>query len=144
MYIGLIRWFPTHERATAVGLSMGGFQLGNVVGLVITPLVMSSIGVSGPFILFTSLGLLWLVTWTYGVTNDPQDCSSISKAELRLIQAGKSDTHQVIKGGKLPPLRLLLSKMATWAIILANVTNNWVRFLFVFFSPDFLGICFHF
>uniref|UniRef100_A0A452Z877 Major facilitator superfamily (MFS) profile domain-containing protein n=1 Tax=Aegilops tauschii subsp. strangulata TaxID=200361 RepID=A0A452Z877_AEGTS len=26
----LPKWFPTHERATAVGLSMGGFHLGNV------------------------------------------------------------------------------------------------------------------
>ncbi|KAI3474426.1 hypothetical protein Pfo_029287 [Paulownia fortunei] len=109
----LIRWFPTHERATAVGISMGGFQLGNVVGLVLTPLVMASIGISGPFFLFTSLGLLWLITWTF-----------------RLIQAGKSDSY-VIKG-KLPPLSLLLSKLPTWAIIFANITNNWVSFLFFF------------
>ncbi|KAI3474713.1 hypothetical protein Pfo_029898 [Paulownia fortunei] len=122
----LSRWFPTHERATAVGISMGGFQLGNVVGLVLTPLVMTSIGISGPFILFTSLGLLWLITWTFRVTNDPQESSSISKTELQLIQAGKSDSY-VIKG-KLPPLSLLLSKMPTWAIIFANITNNWVRY----------------
>ncbi|XP_071908010.1 probable anion transporter 3, chloroplastic isoform X2 [Coffea arabica] len=120
----LSRWFPSHERATAVGISMGGFHLGNVVGLVLTPLVMSSIGISGPFILFSSLGLLWLTTWVYRVTNDPQDSSTIRKSELRLIQAGKSDSSAT--KGKLPPLGLLLSKLPAWAIILANVTNNWV------------------
>lgn len=123
-----IRWFPNHERATAVGLSMAGFQLGNVVGLILTPLVMTSIGISGPFVLFTSLGLLWLLTWISRVASDPQDCSSISTSELRLIQAGKGDSS-VVKGNP-PPLRLLLSKLPTWAIILANVTNNWVCFFF--------------
>lgn len=86
-----IRWFPCNERATAVGLSMGGFHLGNVVGLVLTPIVMASVGLSGPFYLFSSLGLLWLTTWTLGVTNDPQDSPSISSSELRLIQVGKTN-----------------------------------------------------
>ncbi|KAF5953665.1 hypothetical protein HYC85_006521 [Camellia sinensis] len=62
----LSRWFPSHERATAVGISMGGFHLGNVVGLVLTPIAMSSIGIAGPFIFFSCLGLLWLSTWAYG------------------------------------------------------------------------------
>lgn len=107
---------------------MGGFQLGNVLGLVVTPLAISSIGISGPFVIFTFLGFLWLITWAYRVPNDPQESNSISKSELKLIQAGKSDPS-VIKG-KLPPLSLLFSKLPTWAIIIANITNNWVRFLF--------------
>lgn len=122
------RWFPNHERATAVGISMGGFQLGNVVGLVVTPIFMASLGISGPFILFTSLGLFWLITWSSRVAKDPQECSYISKSELRLIQSGKSNS-QVIKS-EFPPLRLLLSKLPSWAIILANITNNWVRFFY--------------
>lgn len=136
----LSRWFPNHERATAVGLSMAGFQLGNVVGLILTPLVMTSIGISGPFILFTSLGLLWLVTWISRVASDPQDCSSISTSELRLIQAGKGDSS-VVKG-KPPPLRLLLSKLPTWAIILANVTNNWGYFVLLSWMPVYFKTVF--
>lgn len=128
------RWFPSHERATAVGLSMGGFHLGNVMGLLLTPLAMSTVGLSGPFILFSSLGLLWLTIWAFRVTNDPQDSNSISISELRLIQAGKSDSP--VDKSKLPPVRLLFSKMATWAIIIANITNNWVGFIY-FFSHSF-------
>lgn len=126
----LLRWFPTNERATAVGISMGGFQLGNVLGLVVSPLAISSVGISGPFILFTFLGFLWLIIWAHRVPDDPQESTRISKSELKLIQAGKSDPC-LIKG-KLPPLSLLFSKLATWAIIFANITNNWVSFLFLF------------
>lgn len=138
----LSRWFPCHERATAVGISMGGFHLGNVVGLVLTPLFMTSIGISGPFILFASLGLLWLTTWVSRVTNDPQESNSITKAELRLIQAGKSDSPS-LKKGELPPLRLLLSKMPTWAIIFANVTNNWGYFVLLTWMPVYFKTAFN-
>ncbi|KAJ8533025.1 hypothetical protein K7X08_015914 [Anisodus acutangulus] len=138
----LSRWFPCHERATAVGISMGGFHLGNVVGLVLTPLFMTSVGISGPFILFSSLGLLWLTTWISRVTNDPQESNSITKSELRLIQAGKSDSP-TLKKGELPPLRLLLSKMPTWAIIFANVTNNWGYFVLLSWMPVYFKTVFH-
>ncbi|KAH0638329.1 hypothetical protein KY290_038158 [Solanum tuberosum] len=138
----LSRWFPCHERATAVGISMGGFHLGNVVGLVLTPLFMTSVGISGPFILFASLGLLWLTTWISRVTNDPQESNSITKAELRLIQAGKSDSSS-LKKGELPPLRLLLSKMPTWAIIFANVTNNWGYFVLLSWMPVYFKTVFN-
>ncbi|PRQ56949.1 putative phosphate-transporting ATPase [Rosa chinensis] len=85
-------WFPTHERASAVGISMAGFHLGNVTGLLLTPIMLSSMGFSGPFILFSSLGLLWLTIWTYTITNDLRESDFISKSELRLIQVGKSDS----------------------------------------------------
>lgn len=138
----LSRWFPCHERATAVGISMGGFHLGNVVGLVLTPLFMTSVGISGPFILFSSLGLLWLTTWISRVTNDPKESNSITKAELRLIQAGKSDSP-TLKKGELPPLRLLLSKMPTWAIVFANVTNNWGYFVLLTWMPVYFKTVFN-
>nr|GEW56979.1 probable anion transporter 3, chloroplastic [Tanacetum cinerariifolium] len=138
-----VAWFPCNERATAVGLSMGGFHLGNVVGLVLTPIVMASVGLSGPFYLFSSLGLLWLTTWTLGVTNDPQDSPSISSSELRLIQAGKTKAPPPLKKGELPPLRLLLSKMPTWAIIFANVTNNWGYFVLLSWMPVYFKTVFN-
>ncbi|XP_057498632.1 probable anion transporter 3, chloroplastic [Actinidia eriantha] len=137
----LSRWFPNHERATAVGMSMAGFHLGNVVGLVLTPLAMSSTGIAGPFIFFASLGLLWLTTWAYGVTNDPQDCRFISESELRLIQAGKSNAP--VNNSKLPSMRLLLSKLPTWAIILANITNNWGYFVLLSWMPVYFKTVFN-
>ncbi|KAD6120345.1 hypothetical protein E3N88_11616 [Mikania micrantha] len=142
MNIILSRWFPCNERATAVGLSMGGFHLGNVVGLVLTPIVMSSIGLTGPFILFSSLGLLWLKTWTLQITNDPQESRSISNSELRLIQEGKSNAPP-LKKGEFPPLRLLLSKMPTWAIIFANMTNNWGYFVLLSWMPVYFKTVFN-
>lgn len=137
----LSRWFPIHERASAVGISMAGFHLGNVVGLLLTPIVMSSIGLSGPFVLFSSLGLLWLSTWECNMTNDPRESSLVSKSELRLIQAGKT-VPPTKHSSQPPPLRLLLSKLPTWAIIVANVTNNWGYFVLLSWMPVYFKTVF--
>lgn len=123
----MIRWFPTNERASAVGISMAGFHLGNVTGLLLTPIVISSLGISGPFFLFSTIGLLWLNMWGYWATTDPRDSHLINQSELRLIQAGKTESSS--RNDEFPPLRLLLSKLPTWAIILANFANNWVGFV---------------
>ncbi|KAK1298882.1 hypothetical protein QJS10_CPB14g00817 [Acorus calamus] len=136
----LSRWFPSHERASAVGLSMAGFHLGNVVSLLATPLVMSRTGVSGPFSLFGLLGLLWLSVWAFRITNDPRDSHLISVSELRLIQAGKTVRPSSASG--FPPVRRLLSKLPTWAIILANVTNNWGYFVLLSWMPVYFKTVF--
>ncbi|KAF3449678.1 hypothetical protein FNV43_RR10409 [Rhamnella rubrinervis] len=138
----LSRWFPTQERASAVGASMAGFHLGNVTGLLLTPIMLSSIGISGPFILFSSLGLLWLITWASKVTNDPRESNFVSESELRLIRAGKTDSP-VNTSARLPPLRLLLSKLPTWAIIFANITNNWGYFVLLSWMPVYFKTVFN-
>lgn len=135
------RWFPSHERASAIGICMAGFHLGNVVGLLLTPIMLSTIGISGPFILFSSLGLLWLTTWASKVTNDPRNSPFVSKSELRLIQAGKSDS--VAMKGKPPSLQHLLSKLPSWAVIIANLTNNWGYFVLLSWMPIYFNTVFN-
>ncbi|KAI3860606.1 hypothetical protein MKW98_017241 [Papaver atlanticum] len=127
------RWFPCNERASAVGISMAGFHIGNVISFLLTPIIMSTIGIHGAFALFSSLGLLWLTVWLPGVTNDPRESRLISDTELELIQAGKTET--ITNSGKLPSLRELFSKIPTWAIVFANVTNNWGYFVLLSWMP---------
>ncbi|XP_042491502.1 probable anion transporter 3, chloroplastic [Macadamia integrifolia] len=137
----LSRWFPSHERASAVGFSMAGFHLGNVTGLLLTPILMMKLGISGPFILFSMLGLLWLTIWAFRITNDPRESYTIDKMELRLIQAGKSDP--LVNNAKPPSFRLLFSKLPTWAIIFANVTNNWGYFVLLSWMPVYFKTVFN-
>ncbi|OVA17682.1 Major facilitator superfamily [Macleaya cordata] len=136
----LSRWFPCHERASAVGISMAGFHLGNVISFLLTPIIMSSIGIHGAFALFSSVGLLWLTIWVNGVTNDPGESRLISKTELGLIQAGKTDS--AAKNGEIPSLRQLFSKLPTWAIVVANVTNNWGYFVLLSWMPVYFKTVF--
>ncbi|KAK9168224.1 hypothetical protein Syun_000364 [Stephania yunnanensis] len=142
MNILLSRWFPSNERASAVGISMAGFHLGNVISFLLTPILISSIGISGPFAMFSCLGFLWLTVWVYGIANDPRESSSISDSELVFIQAGKTDSSTTTKG-ELPSLRMLFSKLPTWAIVLANVTNNWGYFVLLSWMPVYFKTVFN-
>lgn len=134
MNILLSRWFPNDERASAVGVSMAGFQLGNVVGLLLTPYLISTFGISGPFVMFSSLGLIWLTSWVDGVTNDPGQCAFISKSELDLIREGKVDSS-VTTDGEHPAIGLLFTKLPSLAVILSNLTNNWGYFVLLTWMP---------
>ncbi|CAN6471418.1 unnamed protein product [Victoria cruziana] len=135
-------WFPSNERASAVGISMAGFHAGNVVGLLVAPPLMATLGISGPFALLASLGFLWLSFWVPGVANEPQDCESISTSELRLIVAGKRSAAAA-KNRKLPSLGHLFSKLPTWAIVFANVTNNWGYFVLLSWMPVYFKTVFN-
>jgi len=141
------RWFPRTERATAVGLSMAGFHLGNVISLLATPALMSYGGVFGPFVTFGLVGFLWLSVWLPAISNDPQFHPRISKSELLYIQDGnessmsRKSTSQT--ANRMPPFRLLFSKIPTWAIIVANVTNNWGYFVLLSWMPVYFKTVFN-
>ncbi|AQK93447.1 putative anion transporter 3 chloroplastic [Zea mays] len=130
----LPKWFPTHERATAVGISMGGFHLGNVISFLATPIIMSHIGLSGTFAFFASLGYLWISVWMMNVESDPLDSHTISKSELQLILAGRAGS-KVQGSNKFPSLRELFSRTEFLAVTLANVVNNWGYFVLLSWMP---------
>ncbi|WVZ98788.1 hypothetical protein U9M48_044173 [Paspalum notatum var. saurae] len=129
----LPKWFPIHERATAVGISMGGFHLGNVISFLSTPIIMSHIGLAGTFVFFASLGYLWIFVWMLNVESDPIDSRTISKSELQLILAGR--TGSKVQGSKYPSLRELFSRIEFLAITVANVVNNWGYFVLLSWMP---------
>ncbi|XP_020571138.1 probable anion transporter 3, chloroplastic [Phalaenopsis equestris] len=134
----LSKWFPLHERASAVGISMAGFHLGNVMGFLATPVLAATVGISGSFGVFGLMGFLWLSMWAAGVANDPRESEVISIEELRLIEKGKGKGKGCCEEGgrrEFPPVGFLLSKLPTWAIILANVANNWGYFVLLSWMP---------
>ncbi|KAG9155929.1 hypothetical protein Leryth_004169 [Lithospermum erythrorhizon] len=88
--------------------------------------------------LSASLVVIFIVS---GSQNDPRDSKYVERSELRLIQAGKSDAK--VKKGKLPSLQLLFSKLPTWAIIFANMMNNWGYFVLLTWMPVYFKTVFN-
>eukprot|EP00250_Pteridium_aquilinum_P002103 c12306_g2_i1 orf=290-1948(-) len=138
------RWFPRSERARAIGLTMAGFHLGSVVGLLATPVIMAAWGVSMPFIAFGLTGALWLLFWICFVSNDPEDHPNIEEAELQYIQQNRVPISKRNMGtssgqGLLLPVVLLLKKLPSWAVIVANFTNNWGYFVLLSWMPIYFN-----
>ncbi|XP_042491516.1 probable anion transporter 4, chloroplastic [Macadamia integrifolia] len=143
------RWFPQTERSRAVGLAMAGFQLGNVIGLLLSPILMSRGGLFGPFVIFGLSGFLWVLVWLSATSSTPESHPQISKSELQYLQSMRktSSIPSAEKKSKktkvIPPFRRLLSKLPTWTVISANAMHSWGYFLLLSWMPIYFNTIYH-
>ncbi|XP_043702742.1 probable anion transporter 4, chloroplastic isoform X1 [Telopea speciosissima] len=145
----IARWFPQTERSRAVGIAMAGFQLGNVIGLLLSPILMSKGGVFGPFVIFGLSGFLWVLVWLSATSSTPERHPQISKSELEYIRSMRKtssipSTEKKSKTTKvIPPFRRLLSKLPTWTVISANAMHSWGYFLLLSWMPIYFNTIYH-
>uniref|UniRef100_A0A1J3D636 Putative anion transporter 4, chloroplastic n=1 Tax=Noccaea caerulescens TaxID=107243 RepID=A0A1J3D636_NOCCA len=140
------RWFPPTERSRAVGIAMAGFQLGNVVGLMLSPILMSQGGIYGPFVIFGLSGFLWMLVWLSATSTTPDQHPQITKFELEYImhkQRTSSREKRRNTTSVIPPFRRLLSKMPTWAVIVANSMHSWGFFVLLSWMPIYFNSVYH-
>ncbi|CAN6458251.1 unnamed protein product [Victoria cruziana] len=139
----ILRWFPKTERARAVALAMGGFHLGSAIGLIISPIIMSQTGIFGPFVIFGLFGFLWVLVWISASSDSPDQHPQISKYELEYIknrsQPQLLKENAPMRSRGIPPFRLLLSKLPTWAVIISNAMHNWGYFVILSWMPIYFN-----
>ncbi len=89
------RWFPEHERASAIGIYTSGQFLGMAFLLPVLALIQNYFGWRGLFIISGIVGILWAGIWYY-FYRDPQEHPAINEAELEYIKKGGGliDTKQ--------------------------------------------------
>ncbi|GLU02267.1 hypothetical protein SLE2022_195220 [Rubroshorea leprosula] len=143
----IARWFPQTERARAVGIAMAGFQLGNAIGLTLSPILMSQAGIFGPFVIFGLCGFLWVLVWLSATSSTPDQSRQISKYELDYIMKERKKPLAGEKKPKatkmVPPFRRLLSKMPTWSLIVANAMHSWGFFVILSWMPIYFNSVHH-
>ncbi|ESQ45878.1 hypothetical protein EUTSA_v10010272mg [Eutrema salsugineum] len=141
------RWFPPTERSRAVGIAMAGFQLGNAVGLLLSPILMSQGGIYGPFVIFGLSGFLWMLVWLSATSSAPDRHPQITKSELEYIYQNKqqASTRESRRNNTsvIPPFRRLLSKMPTWAVIVGNSMHSWGFFVLLSWMPIYFNSIYH-
>ncbi|XWS28738.1 hypothetical protein CRYUN_Cryun25bG0096800 [Craigia yunnanensis] len=136
------RWFPPTERARAVAIAMAGFQLGNAIGLTLSPILMSQAGIFGPFVIFGLCGFLWVLVWLSATSSSPDQSPQISKYELHYIMNKRQKSHAVENKPKTkmnPQFGRLLSKMPTWSLIVANSMHSWGFFVILSWIPIYFN-----
>lgn len=146
---------PPARRSTALGGCFTGFHTGNLVGLFLSPLLLSKLGWRGLFFVFGALGLPLLAAWLAIVPKPPQPMG-VQKTESPPVEPQSKiamspvpgevlekaappakqatpDPHPVAKVGTLK----LLSSKATWAIIVVNFVNHWGYFIYLNWMPSY-------
>lgn len=125
------RWLPITERTRAIGFNASAIPLGTVFALLLTPVIVLSLGWEWAFYLFGAVGIGWFALWHWLAAADPNDHPTITAEELAVI--GSQRTEEV--ASEPPPIRAMLSSMAVWAIIVSHFCSNWGGYVLLSWLP---------
>jgi ACS family hexuronate transporter-like MFS transporter len=126
-------WFPTEERAKAVGI----FNSGTCASFFLAPLLIgfatSHYGWRAAFLSTGSLGVVWLVVWLSFPYNRLRRASTQTQANLEADFAS-----QTAYGGNIP-LIVLLQRPGTYAFAIGKGLTDGVWWFYLFYLPQFLN-----
>ncbi|HEV2620241.1 MAG TPA: MFS transporter [Acidobacteriaceae bacterium] len=126
-------WFPTEERAKAVGIFNSGTCASFFLAPVLIGYATGHYGWRAAFIATGSMGVLWLVVWMSFPYNRLRRASTQTQANLDADFA--SQTHY---GGNIP-LSVLLRRRGTYAFAIAKGLTDGVWWFYLFYLPQFLN-----
>lgn len=125
------RWLPITERTRAIGLNASAIPLGTVFALLLTPIIVLSLGWQWAFYLFGAVGIVWYGLWHWLAATEPRDHPRVSAEELAII--GSDELVEVAT--KPPPIKAMLSSMAVWSIIVSHFCSNWGGYVLLSWLP---------
>ena len=120
-------WFPTEERAKAVGL----FNSGTNVSFFIAPLLITfatrHYGWRAAFLATGSLGMIWLIIWLLFPYNKLRRTATTTQRELAPVVSEKQ------------PLLSILKNPGTYAFAIGKGLTDGVWWFYLFYLPQFLN-----
>lgn len=139
---GATEWFPDKERATAIGIAIGGAALGAIVAPPMTVWLTVMVGWRGAFFATGIIGGLWVLLW-WIFFHKPKDSPFISNRELAYIKNGREETTVMNsdkpKKESIVPLKVLLRVKQLWGLALMRFVTDWVFYLYMFWIPLYLS-----
>jgi len=127
-------WFPARERALATGVFNAGANIGAIVTPLIVPWIVIDLGLGWrmAFVITGLFSLIWLVAWAV-IYRRPREQPRVSAEELAWIESDPADPVRPI------PWKRLVGYRETWAYALGKFLIDPIWWLFLFWTPDFLG-----
>ena len=124
-------WFPTKERATAMGIINAGTAVGAVIAPPLIAIMLSYSSWRWIFVVTGGFGLLWTVWWTSSYFS-PEDHPDPSVREQFASAAGSSEP--------MPKLRWidLLRVRESWGLVSAKFLSDAAWYFYLFWLPKYL------
>ena len=124
-------WFPTHERATAMGLINAGTAVGAMVA---PPLIAVVLGVTNwrwIFLLAGAFGLLWTAWWQWSY-----------RPASEILRETRNDANEMVglhaKAAVRFPWTHLFRVRETWGLVTAKFLSDAAWFFYLFWLPKYL------
>ena len=139
---GATEWFPHKERATAIGIAIGGAALGAVVAPPMTVWLFDWVGWRGAFFATGIIGGMWVLLW-WIFFYKPKDSPFITQGELAHIEnaqgEGTTGASKVPDKESIVPLKILLRIKQVWGLALMRFLVDWVFYFYMFWIPLYLS-----
>ncbi len=134
IYSLFAKWLPVSERTRAIGLNASAIPLGTVFALLLTPVIVLSLGWEWVFYLFGAVGIVWYFFWHRLASTEPKDHPHMTPEELAVIGRDRSDEATT---GSPPKIRAMLGSMSVWAIIVSHFCSNWGGYVLLSWLPTY-------
>jgi len=126
-------FIPKEAKAKGLGMCFSGFHTGNLAGLILSPLLLVTFGWRALFYIFGLVGLPLLAMWLAVVPDRPPASGSSSAAQA----AGSTASAAAAAAKPATSVWTLMSKPATWAIIIVNIVNHFGYFIYLNWMPSY-------
>src|SRR5208283_4611938 len=121
-------WFPTKERATAMGIINAGTAVGAVAAPPLIAVVLGYTNWRWIFVVAGGIGLLWAAWWNWSYRS-PQEISA---------PLGAGDYAPKLQPAGVLPWARLLSLRETWGLLSAKFLSDAAWFFYLFWLPKYL------
>lgn len=120
-------FFPTQERATAMGMINAGTSVGAVVAPPLIAMIILRSNWRWIFVVTASIGLLWTLVWSrfrFGAARNQNGSPIVTDAPTEPLRT-------------FPWSRLLLIR-ETWGLVIAKFLSDAAWFFYLFWLPKYL------
>ena len=135
---GVTEWFPQKQRASAMGIAIGGAALGAVIAPPLTVYLISLFGWRGAFVATGIFGGIWVLVWLV-FFHKPQKSPFITRKELNLIEEDRKQEPANITRKISVPVRQILRTRQAWGLIIIRFLLDPVFYFFMFWIPKYLS-----
>jgi ACS family hexuronate transporter-like MFS transporter len=126
-------WFPTRERAKAVGLFNSGANASALIAPLLVATVTTRWGWRAAFLTTGSMGVVWLVIWLIFPYNRLRGASTQTQINLAADFAS-----QTAHGGNIP-FSALIKRPGLYAFAIGKGLTDGVWWFYLFYLPQFLN-----
>ena len=124
-------WFPTQERATAMGIINAGTAVGAVIAPPLIAIVLSYSNWRWIFVATGGLGLLWVLWWIKSYFS-PENHPALSSEERKQFPSVPSVSSQKALWTDLLRIR------ESWGLVSAKFLSDAAWYFYLFWLPKYL------
>ncbi|XKL69543.1 hypothetical protein PGB90_007312 [Kerria lacca] len=140
----LSQWAPMHERCRLGALVFAGAQVGNVISMALTGIVLQTFEWTSVFYLYGVFGLIWYVLWLVFISDVPASHPFITDKEKKYLADTVTDVTDERRNLPLTPWKRILTSPAVWGVILAQIGHDWGLFTIITDLPKYMKQVLHF